>query len=56
MGADITRLVYQARVSRHNSPRDAEDDALWADFCARVQAIADEPQYERICLMPAAGW
>lgn len=38
-------------VSRHNSPKDAEHDELWADLKRRVDAIVDEDQYAKIHAM-----
>jgi hypothetical protein len=55
MGREAVGMRYSATVSRHNSERDAEDDALWADFRGRVRAIADEPKYEPIFLMGGYG-
>jgi hypothetical protein len=48
MGYDSRELRITASVSRHNSDKDDEHDALWADLCARVEAIVNEPQYEPI--------
>jgi len=38
-------------VSRHASPRDAEHDALWEDFLARLHELTEDPRYAPILLM-----
>lgn len=48
MGYEHMQLRVIASVSRHNSLRDAEHDALWDDLCARVQAIVKDPIYRAI--------
>ena len=45
MGWDRKSIEIVGHVSRHNSPRDERDDALWADLVRRVREIADDPQY-----------
>jgi hypothetical protein len=50
MGYDSRSVSFTAMVSRHNSERDREHDALWEDFCRRAREIADEEQYRAIIL------
>lgn len=44
-------LSISATVSRHNSEKDVEHDALWADLSDRVRSIVEEPKYESIIAM-----
>lgn len=53
MGYDSRELKVSATVSRHNSPRDDEHDALWDELQARIEAIINEPKYEPI---GASAW
>lgn len=48
MGWDREELQIFGHVSRHNSPQDAEDDALWADLVKRVREVIDDPRYESL--------
>lgn len=48
MGFELATWRVSATLSRHNSARDDEHDALWADMIARLQAIINEPKYEPI--------
>lgn len=47
MGFDSRRveIVIQAAVSRHNSARDARDDALWDLLLAEVRMVVQDPKY-----------
>lgn len=51
MGRESVELKVVASVSRHNSPKDDEHDALWAELHDRIQAIVEEPKYEPIIAM-----
>lgn len=58
MGYDQVGLTVHAYVSRHNSPRDAEDDLQWAELAARVREIAEDPAYANLSVIyigPAEG-
>lgn len=48
MGYDRCELTVSATVSRHNSPRDDEHDALWDELRARVEAVVSDPKYTPI--------
>lgn len=50
MGNETVVARVSAMLSRHNSPRDVEHDRLWADACARIRAVVDDPQYQPILL------
>lgn len=50
MGWERVTLRASALVSRHNSDKDRADDALWAEYIARVRAITEEARYEAITL------
>lgn len=45
MGYDSRELRVSAAVSRHNSPRDDEHDALWDELRAKIEAIVSDPKY-----------
>jgi hypothetical protein len=51
VGYDSVGWSIAGSVSRHNSPRDKEDDELWEDLVERLKAIRDEPKYERLNLV-----
>lgn len=53
MGYDSRRISFVAMVSRHNSQRDHDHDALWEAFCAEVREIADQPRFRDIILNEA---
>lgn len=38
-------------LSRHNSPQDRTDDALWADLYDRIVALTTEDKYHPIVLV-----
>lgn len=44
------RMEYNvtARVSRHNSDQDEEDDALWNDLVRRIVELLKDPKYKPI--------
>jgi hypothetical protein len=48
MGHDFEKITVGVTLSRYGATRDDEDDALWADLQARIEAIAAEPRYEPI--------
>lgn len=48
MGYDQESITVTAYVSRHNSPRDDEHDALWGELRDRIRAIVSEDEYEVI--------
>jgi hypothetical protein len=48
MGYQQAKAEIFASLSRHNSPRDDEDNRLWADLVRRVRAVVEEPQYAAI--------
>lgn len=39
MGRDIRKFTLEASVSRHNSPQDAIDDALWDDLVVSIRRL-----------------
>lgn len=45
MGYDQVGISIVAHVSRHNDPRDAEDDLQWAELAARVREVAEDLAY-----------
>lgn len=45
MGYHVKTVLITAHVSRHNSERDAEDDAAWADFRRKVGELAEREEY-----------
>jgi hypothetical protein len=51
MGRDCVEFRVTATVSRHNSDRDREDDALWEELRERVRMICMEHRYESISPM-----
>lgn len=46
MGWERKEIQICGHVSRHNSPKDDRDDALWADLVRRVNEIVNDPHYE----------
>lgn len=51
MGYEQKDVRVMAVVSRHNSPRDAEDAALWAEMVSRLREVCDDPRYARLNVM-----
>lgn len=41
---------FYGTVSRHNSNRDKEHNALWLDYIKRITEIAEEEKYKDIIL------
>jgi hypothetical protein len=48
MGYERVQGRFSALLSRHNSARDREDDALWNEFVQRVRELAGEDKYKAI--------
>ena len=48
MGYDYKEYTVCAHVSRHNSPKDEEHDALWAEMIERIKKIVNDPKYQPI--------
>ena len=48
MGYEQGEMKIIASLSRHNSPRDSTDDALWWELTERINKIITEPKYEAI--------
>lgn len=48
MGYTLEELTVNVRLSRHNSLKDEEHNALWDDLRRRVIEITDEPKYADI--------
>lgn len=48
MGYDLLRhaVVSEARVSRHNDERDAEDDASWEEYQREIDAATEKLQHD----------
>lgn len=51
MGREVVQVTITASLSAHNSPEDAEDEALWGELCQRVRAVTDDPKYARVLVM-----
>lgn len=51
MGYDTRSITVMASVSRHNSPKDDEHDALWEELQKRVGEIVEDPRYQDIAPM-----
>lgn len=45
MGSDQRSVTVYGRVSRHNSPQDAEDDALFDDLVERIRRVVEDQKY-----------
>jgi hypothetical protein len=50
MGREYRRFSVSASVSRHNSPEDRLDDALFDYFHDKVEELARDPMYKKISL------
>jgi hypothetical protein len=50
MGYDAVDVKIYACLSRHNSPKDAEHDALWEEVKKIIQCMVDDPRYRPIML------
>lgn len=50
MGYTYRDLIARARLSRHNDPRDTQDDQAWVRFCEGVMALAARSEYAGIDL------
>jgi hypothetical protein len=58
MGWERLTGNLSAAVSRHNSPRDARDDALWNELTVRIRELVEDPKYADIMPLwdaPEAG-
>jgi hypothetical protein len=51
MGYDAVGWSVAGRVSRHNSPKDKEDDELWDELVKRLEEVRDDPKFERLGLV-----
>lgn len=45
MGWDRKEIQIRGHVSRHNSERDASDDALWTELAERVAQVVEDPKF-----------
>lgn len=45
MGRERRRVEITASVSRHNSPRDARDDALWDLLVAEIRILVEDERF-----------
>lgn len=52
MGYENISITVWCSLSRHNSPKDEEHNALWEDFKKRVEDLMNDPKYSDIQL----GW
>ncbi len=48
MGYERLKFSVECLLSRHNSEKDKEHDALWAELRLKVEDIVNEPKYEEI--------
>lgn len=51
MGYSTVGLQVSGSVSRHNSERDKQDDALWEELHDRIVALCSDPRYEQVSPM-----
>ncbi len=51
MGYDSRNWTVVARLSRHNSERDMNDNELWNELTERLCRVASAPRYERIAVL-----
>ena len=52
MGYDSQSITVWCSLSRHNSDRDEEHDALWEEFKDQVEKLINDSKYSEIQL----GW
>lgn len=50
MGREYRELRISGSVSRHNVPRDEEDDILWEQFVHLVKAVKNGKAWESLLL------
>lgn len=52
MGRRTVDITVAVSLSDHNSAEDQADEALVRDLAQRIKAIAEEPKYQAILLLP----
>jgi len=51
MGYNQAEFKVTARLSNHNSPQDAQDEALWDELTERLKEICEEPKYALLIVL-----
>lgn len=50
MGYDQVQGSIVGRVSRHNSERDDDDNALWNEMTDRLRTVLADPKYNEVVM------
>lgn len=48
MGREYVTMKITGRLSRHNDPRDRDDDRSWEELAAQVHRLVAQPRYRQI--------
>jgi hypothetical protein len=48
MGYEQATIQISTRLSKHNSPRDYEHEALFDDLLQQIRLVVEQPKYEAI--------
>lgn len=48
MGREYVAMEITGRLSRHNDPRDRDDDRSWEELAAQVHRLVAQPRYRQI--------
>jgi hypothetical protein len=55
MGREYVAMEITGRLSRHNDPRDRDDDRSWEDLARQVHRLVAQPRYRQIEAEVAVG-